>query len=46
MSKCILLSRVSTEHQSLDEQTRNLKSAARAAGFDDIVVIETKESAL
>ena len=46
MAKCILLSRVSTEQQSLDEQTRNLKSAARAAGFDDIVVIETKESAI
>lgn len=46
MAKCILLSRVSTEQQSLDEQTRNLKSAAQAAGFEDIVVIETKESAI
>ena len=46
MSKCILLSRVSTEQQSLDEQTRNLKSAAEASGFKEIVVIETKESAI
>lgn len=46
MSKCILLSRVSTEQQSLDEQTRNLKSAAKAAGYDKIIVIETKESAI
>lgn len=46
MAKCILLSRVSTEQQSLDEQTRNLKAAAEAAGFDEIVTIETKESAI
>lgn len=46
MAKCILLSRVSTEQQSLDEQTRNLKSAAKAAGYDKIIVIETKESAI
>lgn len=46
MAKCILLSRVSTEQQSLDEQTRNLRDAAKAAGFDEIVTIETKESAI
>jgi len=46
MAKCILLSRVSTEQQSLDEQTRNLRSAAESSGYDEIVTIETKESAI
>lgn len=46
MSKCVLLSRVSTEQQSLDEQTNNLKEAAKSSGYDEIILIETKESAI
>lgn len=46
MGKCILLSRVSTDQQSLDEQTRNLRSAAISSGYSDIIIIETKESAI
>lgn len=46
MKKCVLLSRVSTEQQSLDEQTSNLKAAAKSSGYNEIILIETKESAI
>ena len=37
---------MSTDQQSLDEQTRNLRSAAISSGYSDIIIIETKESAI
>ncbi len=46
--KCILLVRVSTQHQDLDQQREKVFEAAKADGYDDknIIVIEDKESAI
>ena len=48
MSKCILFSRVSTEHQTLDAQTQCLKDEAIKLGYKekDLILIEKKESAI
>lgn len=46
--KCILLVRVSTQHQDLDQQREKVFEAAKADGYKDseIIVIEDKESAI
>ena len=48
MNKIILLSRVSTGHQDLEQQTEQLKSYAKSIGYNDndIIIIEDKESAV
>jgi DNA invertase Pin-like site-specific DNA recombinase len=48
MSKCILLSRVSSQHQTLDSQTEAIKAEAIKEGFkvEDMIIIEDKESAI
>lgn len=48
MSKVILFSRVSTEIQSLESQTEELKNEALRAGYkeSDFILIEQKESAV
>lgn len=48
MPKCILFSRVSTEHQKLDSQTQVLHDEALRNGYkeDDLILIECKESAI
>lgn len=48
MGKCILLIRVSTQHQDLTQQTERVKSEAKKDGYrdDDIIVLEDKESAV
>ena len=44
--KCIILSRVSTLIQDLVQQTEAVRKQAMADGYEDIVVIEDKESAV
>lgn len=46
--KCILLIRVSTERQSFDSQTQEVKKRALYDGYkeEDIIIIEDKESAV
>lgn len=46
MGKCILLIRVSTGKQDLDQQTESVKLEAKKAGYDesDMYIIEAKES--
>lgn len=46
--KCILLVRVSTQHQDLDQQRNKVFDAAKADGYSesDIIIIEDKESAI
>ena len=48
MSKAILFSRVSTERQSLDEQTKEIYDMAISDGFkdEDIILIAEKESGI
>ena len=48
MGKCILFSRVSTEHQTLESQTQCLRDEAIKLGYTDnyIITIEQKESAI
>ena len=48
MSKCIILSRVSTQYQELDSQTQAIKNEAIRNGFkeSDMIIIEDKESAI
>lgn len=48
MSKCIILSRVSTSHQELDSQTKAIKNEALKEGFKekDFIIIEDIESAI
>lgn len=48
MSKAILFSRVSTERQSLDEQTKEIFDMAISDGFrdEDIIIIAEKESGI
>lgn len=48
MNKCILLSRVSTQQQTLEQQTNELLRYAKSRGYNDscIIVIEDKESAI
>lgn len=48
MSKVILLSRVSTGHQDLEQQTQELIKYAKGIGYqeEDFIVIEDKESAV
>lgn len=48
MKKCIILSRVSTSHQDLIQQTNSLITKAKLHGYtdDDIIIIEDKESAI
>ena len=48
MKKCILLSRVSTQQQTLEQQTNELLRFAKNRGYSDlcIIVIEDKESAI
>ena len=48
MSKCILFSRVSTEHQTLESQTQTLRDEAIKLGYadKDLILIEQKESAI
>ena len=47
-SKCIILSRVSTEQQDLIQQTENVKNEALRQGYspENIIIIEDKESAV
>lgn len=44
--KCIILSRVSTLIQDLNQQTEAVKKQALEDGFNDIILIEDKESAV
>lgn len=44
--RAICLSRVSTQQQELESQTAQIIAAAKADGYDDIIVIENKESAV
>ena len=48
MKKCILLSRVSTRQQTLEQQTNELLRFAKNRGYsdDNIITIEDKESAI
>ena len=48
MSKAILFSRVSTERQSLDEQTKEIYDMAISDGYsdEDIIIIAEKESGI
>lgn len=48
MKKCILLSRVSTQQQTLEQQTNELLRFAKNRGYNDlcIIIIEDKESAI
>ena len=46
MKKAILFSRVSTERQTLDQQTNELVNEAKTMGYSDWSVIEDKESAI
>lgn len=48
MSKCILFSRVSTEHQTIESQTQVLHDEAIKLGYkeNDLILIEQKESAI
>lgn len=48
MAKCILLSRVSTDKQDLDQQTSELLKAAHSQNYsdNDIIIIEDKESGI
>jgi len=48
MSKCILFSRVSTEHQTIESQTQVLHDEAIKLGYreSDLILIEQKESAI
>ena len=48
MSKCIILSRVSTARQELDSQTKAIKNEALRQGFKekDFIIIEDIESAI
>ena len=48
MNKCILLSRVSTQQQTLKQQTNELLRFAKSRGYNekDIILIEDKESAI
>lgn len=48
MSKCIILSRVSSNIQTLDSQTEAIKKQAVKEGYspDDMLIIEDKESAI
>lgn len=47
-AKCILLVRVSTQHQDLLQQTEKVKAEAIKDGYDekDIIILEDKESAV
>lgn len=44
--KCIILSRVSTIVQDLNQQTEEVKKQALADGYTEIIIIEDKESAV
>ena len=44
--KAIVLARVSTVNQSLEQQTKELVQTAKKDGYDDILIIENKESAI
>lgn len=44
--KAIVLARVSTVNQSLEQQTKELVQTARKDGYNDILIIENKESAI
>ena len=46
MGKVILFSRVSTEKQDLIQQNNELYAEAKRNGYDDIILIEQKESAI
>lgn len=48
MGKCLILSRVSTISQDLEQQTEQLVKEANNRGFsnDDIIIVEDKESAI
>ena len=48
MAKCILLVRVSTQHQDLTSQTEKVKAEALKDGYapKDIIILEDKESAI
>ena len=48
MGKCILLIRVSTQHQDLSQQTEKVKAEAIKDGFNEknIIILEDKESAV
>lgn len=48
MNKCILLSRVSTQQQTLEQQTNELLRFAKSHGYnkENIIIIEDKESAI
>lgn len=48
MSRCILFSRVSTEHQTIESQTQVLHDEAIKLGYkeNDLILIEQKESAI
>lgn len=48
MNKCIIFSRVSTEKQTLEQQTELLVNKAKSDGYrkEDIILIEEKESAI
>lgn len=46
MSKAILLIRVSTEQQDLVQQREKVIDAAKRDGYDDVIIIEDKESAV
>lgn len=44
--KAIILSRVSTAAQNLDRQTKDLSIYAQHHGYQELIVIEYKESAI
>lgn len=48
MDKCILLIRVSTQHQDLSQQTEKVKEEALKDGYNEnnIIILEDKESAV
>lgn len=48
MNKCIILSRVSTQQQTLEQQTELLIKRAKKDGYDEksMIIIEDKESAI
>lgn len=46
MKKVILFSRVSTQRQTLDQQTNELINEAKTMGYTDWAIIEDKESAI
>lgn len=47
-NKAIILSRVSSEHQTLEQQTETVLKEVRRDGYtdDNIIIIEDKESAI